>query len=186
MITPTVEQVHERRRGFQRRLPLSIVVVLLMGASVLAPHIGVEAATEFGRSLLPASAFFLAAQAGGPAFGAVTDVDSLASGLNITYYGLSFQHVGLLFGLASFWVIAAPDVGRWVRRFLLFAGWCLALSAPVVITGFSLIEGGGVPAYLGSAWVFALVAGIIMIISAHQAKQRLDSTWYWTKPDWNG
>ena len=73
-------------------------------------------ATEFGRSLFPASAFFLAAQAGGPAFGRVTDVDSLASGLNLAYYGLSFQHVGLLFGTAFCWVLAVPDVGRWVRR----------------------------------------------------------------------
>jgi len=58
-----------------------VVLVLLMAASIFAPTIGVRVATDFGRSLFPASAFFLEAQAGGPGFGRVTDVNSLASGL---------------------------------------------------------------------------------------------------------
>lgn len=186
MITPTAEEIEERRRGVRRRVPVMVLVVVLMAASIFTPHIGVQVATEFGRSMFPASAFFLAAQAGGPAFGAVTDVDSLAAGLNIAYYGLSLQHVGLLLGVAFCWVIAVPDVGRWVRRLLLVAGWCLALSAPAVIAAYQLMEAGGVRCYLGGAWVFALLAGLVLIVGARQARRRLDSTWYWTKPDWNG
>lgn len=186
MITPTVEEVEQRRRGVRRRMALGVLVVVLMGLSVFTPHIGVVAATEFGRAMFPASAFFLAAQAGGPAFGTVTNVDSLAAGLNITYYGLSLQHIGLLFGVAFCWVIVVADVGRWVRRFALLAGWFLALSAPVVITGYRLMEGGGVDCYLGVAWVFSLLAGILLVYGATVAKHRLDSTWYWSRPDWNG
>lgn len=186
MITPSAEEVEARRRGVARRTPWVVVLVLLMAASIFTPHIGVRAATEFGRSLFPASAFFLAAQAGGPAFGHVTDVDSLAAGLNLAYYGLSFQHLGLLLGVALCWVLAVPDVGPWVRRLALLGGWCLCLSAPVVIIAYQLIEGGGVPAYLGVAWVFSLLAGIVLVVGARLAKRRLDTTWYWTKPDWNG
>lgn len=185
MITPSAEQVEARRRGIARRTPWSIALVLLMILVIFTPTVGVQAATEFGRSLFPASAFFLRAQAGGPAFGPVTDIDSLAAGLNLAYYGLSFQHVGLLFGFAFCWVLAVPDVGRWVRRFALVGGWLLALSAPVLIIAYQLLEGGGVPAYLGVAWVFALVAGLVLIIGGRLAKARLDSTWYWSKPDWN-
>ena len=186
MITPSAEEVDARRRGIRRRVPWVVLVVLLMAASVLTPHIGVRVATEFGRSLFPASAFFLAAQAGGPGFGHVTDVDSLASGLNLAYFGLSFQHVGLLLGTAFCWVLAVPDVGRWMRRLALVGGWCLTISAPVVIIAFQLIEGGGVAAYLGVAWVFALLAGLILVVGARLAKRRLDTTWYWSRPDWNG
>jgi len=186
VITPSAEEVEARRRGVSRRVPWVVLLVLLMAASVLTPHIGVRVATEFGRSLFPASAFFLAAQAGGPAFGQVTDVDSLAAGLNLAYFGLSFQHVGLLLGTAFCWVLAVAEVGRWVRRLALVGGWCLAISAPVVIIAYQLIEGGGVAAYLGVAWVFSLLAGLVLIVGARQAKSRLDSTWYWTKPDWNG
>ena len=185
MITPSAEVVEARRRGVVRRTPWVVLLVLLMAASIFTPHIGVRAATAFGRSMFPASAFFLAAEAGGPGFGHVTDVDSLAAGLNLAYFGLSFQHVGLLLGVSFCWVLAVPDVGRWVRRFALLGGWCLALSAPVVIVAFQLIQGGGVPAYLGVAWVFSLLAGIILIVGARAARSRLDSTWYWTKPDWN-
>ena len=130
MITPSAEEVEARRRGVVRRVPWVVVLVLLMAASVLTPHIGVRVATEFGRSMFPASAFFLAAQAGGPAFGQVTDVDSLAAGLNLAYFGLSFQHVGLLLGTAFCWVLVVPDVGRWVRRLALVGGWCLTIAAP--------------------------------------------------------
>lgn len=186
MITPSAEEVESRRRGVTRRVPWVVLLVLLMTASVVTPHIGVRVATEFGRSLLPASAFFLKAQAGGPGFGRVTDVDSLAAGLNLAYYGLSFQHVGLLLGAAFCWVLAVPDVGRWVRRLALVGGWCLAISAPVVIIAYQLIESGGVGAYLGVAWTFSLLAGLVLIVGARLAKRRLDSTWYWTKPDWNG
>jgi hypothetical protein len=186
VITPSAEEVEARRRGISRRVPWVVLLVLLMAASIFTPHIGVQVATEFGRTLFPESAFFLAAQAGGPAFGHVTDVDSLAAGLNLAYYGLSFQHVGLLLGVAFCWVLAVPDVGRWVRRLALVGGWCLAISAPVVIIAFQLIQGGGVAAYLGVAWVFSLLAGIILIVGARMAKRRLDSTWYWSQPDWNG
>ena len=186
MITPTAEEVRARRDGIRRRVPFLVLAVLLMLASIVTPHVGVRAATEFGRSLFPASAFFLAAEAGGPAFGPVTDVDALAAGLNITYYGLSLQHIGLLLGVGFCWVLAVPDVGRWVRRFVLIGGWCLALSAPVVIIGVQMMQAGGVPCYLGVAWVFALLAGMVLVAGGRLARDRLDSTWYWSRPELNG
>jgi hypothetical protein len=46
-----------------------------------------------------------------------------------------------------------------------------------------MIERAGVPTYLGVAWVFALAAGLIMIAGAMAAQRRLDSTWYWSRPE---
>jgi hypothetical protein len=73
-----------------------------------------------------------------------------------------------------------------VRRLVVVGGWCLTLSAPVVITSYRLMEAGGVSCYLGVAWVPALLAGVVLIVGGRMARRRLDSTWYWSKPDWNG
>ena len=63
------------------------------------------------------------------------------------------------------------------------AGWLLALSAPLVITGYRLLEGAGVPSYLGVAWAPTLLAGLIMITGGLAARKRLTSTWYWSNPE---
>ncbi|SDR67896.1 hypothetical protein SAMN04488543_0002 [Friedmanniella luteola] len=68
----------------------------------------------------------------------------------------------------------------------LLSGWLLAASAVLVVTGYNQLEAAGVPSRLGVAWVFALVAGVVMVLGALEARKRLDSTWYWTKPDLNG
>ena len=68
----------------------------------------------------------------------------------------------------------------------LLSGWLLAISAALTVTGFQLLEAAGVPSRLGVAWVFALVAGAILVLGGVEARKRLDSTWYWTKPDLNG
>ena len=90
----------------------------------------------------------------------------------------------LLCALGSFWVIATEDVGRWLRRILMVGGWALALSAPLILTGYSLLIGAGVRASLGTAWIAALLAGLIMIIGGLAARKRLSSTWYWTRPEY--
>ena len=54
---------------------------------------------------------------------------------------------------------------------------------PMVITGWRVLNAAGIPTKLGVACLFSLAAGLIMIIGARAAKRRLDSTWYWTRPD---
>jgi hypothetical protein len=98
----------------------------------------------------------------------------------VTYLGMAANEVGLALGIASFWIVAAEEVGRWMRRVLMAAGWLLALSAPLVVTGYQLLESAGVPSYLGVAWVPTLVAGLIMITGGLVARKRLTSTWYWS------
>ncbi|HEY5821368.1 MAG TPA: hypothetical protein VIT20_05305 [Propionibacteriaceae bacterium] len=186
MILPTREALERRRKGYQRRGVVCGVTFALMVASALAPHVGVVEATGAGRSLIPASGFFISAQATAPGFGDGTHVVDVAAGLNLTYFGMAMQQVGLLIGLFTFWSLAAETVGRWTRRFLLIAGWLLALSAPMVITGYRLLVSGQVSMFLGVAWACALGAGLSMVIGGRLAKQRLDSTWYWSKPDWIG
>ena len=83
-------------------------------------------------------------------------------------------------------MLASAGVGRWIRRLTLVSGWLLAISAVLTVTGYQLLEGAGVPSRLGVAWVFALVAGVILVLGGLAARKRLDSTWYWTKPDLNG
>ncbi len=186
MILPTQESIQRRRLGYQRRGVYCAVTFVAMLLSVLLPHIGVrEAEGTYGRSLFPASRFFLGADARAAAF-ASPDIDAVAAGLNITYYGLSLQHIGLLFGVFTFWALAAESVGGWTRRGMLVAGWLFAASPVVVITGYRLLEQGGIASYLGSAWVFSLLAGVLLILGGRAARERLDSTWYWSKPDWNG
>ena len=136
--------------------------------------------------MFPASRFFLFADVTSGGFSGDLDVPTAAAGVNLAYYGLSLQHVGLFLGIFTIWCLAAESVGRWTRRGLLVAGWLLAASAPVVMTAYRLLEAGGIPAYLGWAWAICLVVGVIMIVGARAAKARLDSTWYWARPEWNG
>jgi hypothetical protein len=184
MVLLTEDARQRRRRGYQRRVPVCALVIGLMIASIFVPTIGVQAAEGVGRSMFPASQFFLFADVTSGGFGFDLNVPAAAAGINLAYYGLSFQHVGLLLGFFSVWALAAESVGRWTRRGLLIAGWLFALSAPVIISAYQLLEGGRIPAYLGWAWAVNLATGLIMIIGARVAKARLDSTWYWTRPEW--
>ena len=187
MILPTEEALQRRRRGYQRRGVVCALVFVLMVIGTLVPHIGVQAADGlFGRSLFPASRFFLFADADSGGFGPNVDVLATSAGLNLAYYGLSLQHLGLLFGVFTFWSLAAETVGRWTRRGLLLAGWLFALSAPVIMSAYRILEGAGVASYLGYGWAVSLVTGVIMIIGGRAAKDRLDSTWFWSRPEWNG
>lgn len=186
MVLVTEEARERRRRGYQRRGAVCALVFGLMVASMLVPHIGVQAADGVGRSMFPASQFFLFADITSGGFGFDLEPVAAASGINLAYYGLSFQHVGLVLGFFTFWSLAAESVGRWTRRGLLLAGWLFALSAPVLVSAYRLLEAGGIPAYLGWAWAVNLVTGTLMILGARAAKDRLDSTWYWARPEWNG
>ena len=185
MILPTEEARRSRRRGYQRRGVVTGVAVLAMLLSAVLPHVGIRGFDGYGRSLIGASRFFVAAQPDAAGFGAVS-VGRLAFALDITYLGLAAQQIGLLAGLGSFWSLAAATLGRWIRRLALLSGWLLALSAVLVVTGYRQLEAAGVPSRLGVAWAFTLLAGIVMVGGALEARKRLDSTWYWTKPDLNG
>ena len=186
MVLLTEEAQERRRRGYQRRIPVFVAVIALMILSVFAPTIGVQAAEGVGRSMFAASQFFLFADVTSSGFGVDINIPTAAAGVNLAYYGLSFQHVGLILGLFSVWALATESVGRWTRRGLLIAGWMFALSAPVILTAYQLLQSGGVPAYLGWPWAINLVTGLTMIVGARVAKARLDSTWYWARPEWNG
>jgi hypothetical protein len=183
----TEEALRRRRRGKVLRAAVCGLVLALMVLGTVVPHIGVQAADGIvGRSMFPASRFFLLADADSPGFGPDVDLPGTAAGLNLAYYGLSLQHIGLVLGLFCVWALATEDVGRWIRRGLLVAGWMFALSAPVIMTAYRILEGAGVPSYLGYAWAVCLVTGVIMIIGARVARGRLSSTWYWARPEWNG
>ena len=187
MVPLTEEAVRRRRRGAVRRGVVCALVLALMVLGTVVPHIGVQAADGlFGRSMFPASRFFLLADADSGGFGPNVDMLGTTAGLNLAYYGLSFQHLGLVLGMFSVWALATEDVGRWIRRGLLVAGWMFAISAPVILTAYRILEGAGVASYLGYAWAVCLVTGIIMIIGARAARARLDSTWYWSRPEWIG
>jgi hypothetical protein len=176
-----VEQ-ERRRRNFRLRLVPTVLLVVLMVGSVFLPLVGVKGAEGFGRSLLLAGQFFVSADPRASAFAGLDPV-LVTIAINVAYLGLAANEIGLALGIASFWVVAAEEVGRWMRRVLMVAGWFLALSAPAVITGYRLLEGAGVRSYLGVAWVPTLLAGLIMITGGLAARKRLTSTWYWSKPE---
>jgi hypothetical protein len=184
MILPDPAMQARRRRSFLIRLVPMFLALGLVIASVVLPHISVEGSTSYSRSLIWASQFFVTADANAPGFGAVANRLQLGVAINVTYLGLAAHQVGVLCALGSFWVIATEDVGRWLRRILMAGGWALAVSAPLILTGYWLLIGAGVQASLGTAWIAALLAGLIMIIGALAARKRLSSTWYWTRPEY--
>jgi hypothetical protein len=185
VILPTAEALERRRRGYQRRSVVMAAAVLAMLASAVLPHVGLREFQEYGRSLLGASRFFVKAEPSAEGF-ASADRAGVAVALNVTYLALAAHQIGLLTGIASFWVLAAEGMGPWIRRITLVSGWFLSLSAPMTVTGYQMLEASGVPSRLGSAWFFALVAGLTMILGGMAARKRLDPTWYLARPELNG
>jgi hypothetical protein len=184
MMLPDPAMQARRRRSFQIRLvPMCLVLGLLI-ASVVLPHVSVEGDPSSNHSLIWASRFFLRADSTAPGFGPDVDRLQLGVAINVIYLGLAVQQIGTLCALSSFWVIASEDVGRWLRRILLVGGWALALSAPLILTGCALLTAAGVQASLGTAWMAALLAGLIMIAGALAARKRLSGTWYWSRPEY--
>src|SRR6186713_2031258 len=118
MIRLTAEELERRRRAQLGRTITGVTALLLMIMSALLPHIMVVEGLELpgGRSLIPASYFFLKANPNAPAFSEATSVADAGMGISISYLGLAFQQVGLIAGLGSFWVLIVEDVGRWTRR----------------------------------------------------------------------
>lgn len=186
MVLPTREALERRRKGYQRRgVVCGAFFLLLVGASLL-PHIGFGGDDEiYGRSLIPASRIFIKAQATAEAFTGM-DPGAIEAGLTVGYLGLAMQQVGSLVGLFVFFALAAESVGRWTRRAMLGSGLLLTMGAATAVAGYQFLAAAGAPARLGAAWAFTLAAGLIMFFGAIEAKKRLDSTWYWTRPDWNG
>ncbi|HEY5784635.1 MAG TPA: hypothetical protein VIT65_07655 [Microlunatus sp.] len=161
------------------RVPVVVVIGVLMAVSLVAPHIGV-AGQGLGRSLIPTGLLFsqIQASAVGP-----YDVVLLGLGINVAYLGIGLQQLALVAAFASFWVLATEDINRWIYRVAVVSGWVLALSAPIVLTGWSLIRASGAPALLGWAWLPALVAGLMIIVVGRRSRDRIDRSWYVTKPE---
>ena len=185
MILPTAEALERRRRGYQRRGVVCGVAVVAMVLSALLPHVAVADFHGYGRSLIPASRFFIRAQGTAEAFAGL-DAGAVYAGLDVSYLGLAAQQVGLLLALFTSWALAAETLGVWVRRLMLLSGWLLALSAVLTITGYQLLLAAGVPSLLGSAWLAALVGGLVMVLGGLEARKRVDSTWYIARPELNG
>jgi hypothetical protein len=184
MVRVSPEELERRRRAQLGRTIMGVSALLLMIMSAVLPHVIVEAATVLpGRSLIPASHFFLIANPNAEAFQGATSVADAGMGISITYLGLAFHQVGLITGIASFWVLIVDDVGRWTRRLVMVSGVSLVLGASTVVFGYQLLNNAGVPTLLGYAWIPTLLAGVIMVVGGRLARKRLVSTWYWESPE---
>ncbi|MBA3528662.1 MAG: hypothetical protein H0T91_05020 [Propionibacteriaceae bacterium] len=159
---------------------LVVAIGVLLVLSLVLPHVAVRGA-GLGRSLLPAGFYFVNVQPA--AFGASVDASLLAFGFNVAYLGLGLHQFGLVLALTSFWCLYPEDINRWIWRIMVIGGWMLALSAPQVIAGRLLIGEAGVPATLGLAWVPALLSGLALIIYGRRSKDRIDRSWYVTRPE---
>ena len=184
MIRLTSEALERRRRAQFGRTILGVSALLLMIMSVVVPHVLVEAATVVpGRSLIPATRFFLIANPNAEAFQGATSVAGVGMGISITYLGLALQEIGLITGVSSFWVLIVEDVGRWTRRLVMVSGVSLLLGGSTVVLGYQLLTNAGVPTLLGYAWLPTLLAGLIMVIGGRLARKRMVSTWFWESPE---
>ena len=184
MIRLGSDELERRRRAQFGRTIMGVSALLLMITSAVLPHVMVQAATLVpGRSLIPASRFFLIANPNAEAFQGATSVADAGLAISITYLGLAFHQVGLITGIPSFWVLIVEDVGRWTRRLVMVSGVSLLLSASTVVLGYQLLTNAGVPSLLGYAWLPTLLAGLIMVVGGRLARRRLVATWYWEKPE---
>jgi hypothetical protein len=184
MIRLGSDELERRRRAQFGRTIMGVSALLLMITSAVLPHVMVQAATLVpGRSLIPASRFFLIANPNAEAFQGATSVAAVGVGISITYLGLAFHQIGLITGIASFWVLIVEDVGRWTRRLVMVSGVSLLLSASTVVLGYQLLTNAGVPSLLGYAWLPTVLAGLIMVVGGRLARRRLVSTWYWEGPE---
>jgi hypothetical protein len=184
VVSTSQDGLDNQRRGYLFRGGMAGIVVVLMITSVVTPHLMVVAATEFaGRSLIPVSRFFLLAQAGAEGFAGGVSLPAVAFAINVSYFGLALQQIGLLTGVASVWVLVSEDVGRWMRRLVMVSGVTLVMGASTTVMGYLLLNNAGIPAVLGIAWLPTLVAGILMLLGGMNAKKRLVSTWFWERPD---
>lgn len=184
MIRLTADELERRRRAQFGRTVMGISALLLMIMSAVVPHVLVESATVFpGRSLIPATHFFLIANPNAEAFLGATSVADAGMGISITYLGLALQEIGLITGFASFWVLIVEDVGRWTRRLVMVSGVSLLLGGSTVVLGYQLLTNAGVPTLLGYAWLPTLLAGLIMVIGGLLARKRMVTTWFWESPE---
>ena len=184
MVPVDPEELAASRRRFRFRAAIGALLVAMMVASMVLPHVAVQAATVVpGRSLIAASNFFLNAQAEAEGFADAVSVSAVAVALNTTYFGLALQQFGLLIGAISFWALIPEDVGRWLRRFAMVAGVSLVLGASTTVLGYLQLSNAGVPSLVGVAWVPTLIAGLILVVGARAARPRVVSTWFLDRPD---
>lgn len=162
------------------RLPVVLVLYLLLGASLALPHLGV-AGTGFGRSLIPTGMFFSQVQVS--VFGPGLDVGLLGLAINVAYLGIGLHQLGLLLTVPSLWVFATEDINKWIYRIVVVGGWLLAGSVPILLIGWLLIRSSGAPALLGWAWLPTLLAGLAIIIIGRRSRERVDRSWYVTRPE---
>lgn len=184
MVPVDPEELAASRLRFRFRAAIAALLVVMMIASMVLPHVAVQSATVVpGRSLIAASTFFLTAQAGAEGFAGAVSVPAVALALNTTYFGLALQQFGLLIGAISFWGLVPEDVGRWLRRFAMVAGVALVLGASTTVLGYLQLANAGVPSLVGVAWVPTLIAGLILVVGARTARRRVVSTWFLDRPD---
>lgn len=163
---------------------MAVMALMFIVASVVLPHVIVTAATVLpGRSLISVSQFFLKATPGGEAFNGGTSPGAVGFGLTVTYLGLALHQAGAMLGVATFWVLAVEDVGRWLRRFVMAAGVLLTLGSATCVLGYQQLEVANIPSLLGIAWLPTLGAGVTLIIGARLARKRLVTTWFLDSPE---
>ena len=112
MASTSLDGPDNRRRGYIFRGVMAGLVLLLMILSVVTPHLMVVAATEIaGRSLIPASRFFLLAQADAEGFAGGVSIPAVAFAINVSYFGLALQQIGLaLVGAAGARLATVPGL----------------------------------------------------------------------------
>ena len=183
MVRLASDELERRRRAQFGRTIMGVSALLLMITSAVLPHVIVEAATLVpGRSLIPASRFFLIANPNAEAFqGRRVSPPRVWGSASPT--SARIPPGRSIAGIASFWVLIVEDVGRWTRRLVMVSGISLLLSASTVVLGYQLLTNAGVPSLLGYAWLSTLTAGVIMVIGGRLARKRLVTTWYWENPE---
>ena len=179
MVRVTPEELERRRRAQFGRTIMGVSALLLMIMSAVLPHIMVEAATVLpGRSLFPASRFFLIANPNAEAFqsGSFAPMrvwgSALLSRPGISSGGSDHRRYIVLGAHRRGCRTLDPAPGDGL--------WCITLlGASTVVFGYQLLSNAGIPGTARLRWIPTLLAGVIMVVGGRLARKRLVSTWYW-------
>lgn len=161
------------------RLWITLGIGGLVVLSVVVPNLTLVGSGA-DRWLLPTSQLFLIVQA---KYVPATDYGLLDLALNLTYLGLALNEGAVLLAVLTLWTMATNDMNRWLFRIVVILGWMLAISVPLVLTGWILMLIAGAPASLGWAWLPTLAAGLATIIFCRRSRDRVDRDWYVARPE---
>ncbi len=99
--------------------------------------------------------------------------DDLA--LNFAAAGPGLQQIGTVVAVLTCWGLLTEEINRFAWWFFHLAGYALVLAPVALLVGTVLLSRLDVGVGLGAAWVFGLLAGVLVLVTSWRARRRIDT-----------